>query len=59
MVSRLHVLSDDTGKFIDWGYIKLTALEVCSSLIFVKPEWIYACDKAGKFVPYQRYQIVA
>ncbi|VUZ45271.1 unnamed protein product [Hymenolepis diminuta] len=35
------------------------ALEVCPSLIFVKPEWIYACDKAGKFVPYQRYQIVA
>nr|CDS28240.1 DNA repair protein XRCC1 [Hymenolepis microstoma] len=35
------------------------ALEVCPSLIFVKPEWIYACDKAGKCVPYQRYQIVA
>ncbi|KAL5968162.1 DNA repair protein XRCC1 [Taenia solium] len=34
------------------------ALEVSSSLIFVKPEWIYACDKAGKMVPFQRYQIV-
>ncbi|VDK40949.1 unnamed protein product [Taenia asiatica] len=34
------------------------ALEVSSSLIFVKPEWIYACDRAGKMVPFQRYQIV-
>ncbi|KAL5110618.1 DNA repair protein XRCC1 [Taenia crassiceps] len=34
------------------------ALEVSSSLIFVKPEWIYACDRAGKIVPFQRYQIV-
>ncbi|KAH9282730.1 DNA repair protein XRCC1 [Echinococcus granulosus] len=34
------------------------ALEVSSSLTFVKPEWIYACDRAGKMVPFQRYQIV-
>uniref|UniRef100_A0A0X3P385 BRCT domain-containing protein n=1 Tax=Schistocephalus solidus TaxID=70667 RepID=A0A0X3P385_SCHSO len=34
------------------------ALSASPTVVFVKPDWIYACDKAAKYVPYQRFQIV-
>ncbi|BHF65619.1 positive regulation of DNA ligase activity [Sparganum proliferum] len=34
------------------------ALSVSPAVVFVKPDWIYACDKTAKYVPYQRFQIV-
>ncbi|KAG5445972.1 DNA repair protein xrcc1 [Clonorchis sinensis] len=34
------------------------ALSDNSSLIFVRPDWIFACDHQGKWVPFQKFLVV-
>ncbi|KAF8572446.1 hypothetical protein P879_00763, partial [Paragonimus westermani] len=34
------------------------ALNDNASLVFVRPDWIFACDQQAKWVPFQKYLVV-
>jgi len=59
---KVHTYMTEDVDFViaktSWSDDFDDALDVSSKIIFVKPDWLYACDKAGKFVPFQRYQVV-
>ncbi|KAA3677510.1 uncharacterized protein DEA37_0001017 [Paragonimus westermani] len=59
---NLHAYMHPDVQFVvtssPWNEEFDSALNDNASLVFVRPDWIFACDKQAKWVPFQKYLVV-